>query len=95
MYLLTRPMSLSETGPSKKRKKVSGLTGLELWMALAALQSVKMCLKEITPSDNEDDTQLQSELLPFGSEFEDMLDTMLEMMQSKVDGPQVRHVRSV
>lgn len=85
-------MSLSETGPSKKRKKVSGLTGLELRMALTALQSVKTCLKEITPSDKDDDAQSQSELLPFGSEFEDTLDKMLEMMQLKVGGPQVRYV---
>ena len=77
--------------PPKKRKKVSGLTGLELRMALTALKSVKSSL---APRDNPnvDDAALpqsEPELFALGSEFEETLDKMVEMMQSKVDGPQV------
>ncbi|TEB24583.1 hypothetical protein FA13DRAFT_1777814 [Coprinellus micaceus] len=71
------------------RKKRSGLTGLELNMALTTLQSVKTCLREhaaafeANPTDN--DTQ---SLVPFGSEFEEILDKMLDMVAQKLDGPQ-------
>jgi hypothetical protein len=91
-------MSLSQfpayVGP-KKRKKTSGLTKSELRKALTSLQSVKTSLKEITVAKEPDVTnglQSQGELVVFGSDFEEVLDGMLEMMQSKLDGPHVRHV---
>jgi hypothetical protein len=81
----------------KKRRKTSGLTGLELRMALTALQSVKASLKEISTMidpEADDDPQSQDDLISFGSDFEQLLDRMLEMMQSKIDGPQVSMLRS-
>ncbi|GLB34519.1 hypothetical protein LshimejAT787_0200840 [Lyophyllum shimeji] len=74
---------MSESGPSKKRKKLSG--GLELWMALQALRTVRASLKEMPASDN---PESQSELFALGPEFEETLDKMVDMMQSKADGPQ-------
>ena len=55
---------------------------LELLKALKALQSVKTSLKELSPSDDH----------ASGSDFEETLDKLVGMMQSKVDGPQVRHI---
>lgn len=77
--------------PPKKRKKVSGLTGLELRIALTALKSVKASL---APRDNPDvdapqPSPSECELIALGFEFEETLDRMVAMMQSKVDGPQV------
>jgi hypothetical protein len=76
---------------SKKRKKKSGLTGIELTIALAALKSVKSSLNQLsaTTESDADDPQSQGDLTTFGSEFEDTVDKLLEMMQSKVEGPQV------
>ena len=61
-------------------------------MALTALQSVKASLKEQAPGDNHDTSQSQSELFAFGPGFEETLNKLVEMMQSKIDGLHVRHI---
>lgn len=82
---------------TNKRKKTSGLTGLELRMAYQSLISVKSLLKTVTPTnetnevDASDDVQSQENLITFEPDFEETLAKMLEMMQSKLDGPKVRH----
>jgi hypothetical protein len=72
-----------------KRKKTSGLTGLELRMAYNSLVNVKSMLFR---EDASADLQSQENLITFDPDFEDTLAKMLEMMQSKLDGPQVRHI---
>jgi len=78
---------------SNKRKKTSGLTGLELRMAYQSLISVKSFLKTVTPMNEtgaSDDPHPQEDLITFEPDFEDTLTKMLQMMKSKLDGPQVR-----
>jgi hypothetical protein len=72
-----------------KRKKTSGLTGLELRMAYNSLVNVKSMLFR---EDASADLQSQENLITFDLDFEETLAKMLEMMQSKLDGPQVRHI---
>jgi hypothetical protein len=72
-----------------KRKKTSGLTGLELRMAYNSLVNVKSMLFR---EDASADLQSQENLITFEPDFEETLAKMLEMMQSKLDGPQVRHI---
>ncbi|KIL56190.1 hypothetical protein M378DRAFT_1038874 [Amanita muscaria Koide BX008] len=76
---------------TNKRKKTSGLTGLELRMAYQSLISVKSLLKTVTATnevDASDDLQSQENLITFEPDFEETLAKMLEMMKSKLDGPQ-------
>ncbi|KAF8797428.1 hypothetical protein BYT27DRAFT_7219210 [Phlegmacium glaucopus] len=71
---------------------MSGLTGLELRMAYQSLISVKSFLKTITPTNEAsatDDSQPQESLITFESDFEETLTKMLQMMRSKLDGPQI------
>jgi hypothetical protein len=65
-----------------KRKKTSGLTGLELRMAYNSLVNVKSMLFR---EDASTDLQSQENLITFDLDFEETLAKML-------DGPQVRHI---
>jgi len=79
---------------SKKRKKTSGLTGLELRMAYQSLSKVKSLLETVTATDEAsatDDSQVQ-ESLTFELDFEETVIKLLLMMGSKLDGPQVRRI---
>ena len=63
-------------------------------MAYRSLISVKPLLKTVTATnevDASDDLQSQ-DLIAFEPDFEETLDKMLEMMKSKLDGPQVRRI---
>lgn len=64
-------------------------------MALTALQSVKTCLREHVAASEanltDDDTQ---SLVPLGSEFEEILDNMLDMVTQKVHHLVLYHSRS-
>ena len=73
--------------PLRKRKKVSGLTKIELTQVLIALTSLKTSLKEVSATDA--DLEWQGNSAAFGSEFEETLDKFLEMMRLKVEGPRV------
>ncbi|KAF8327639.1 hypothetical protein F5887DRAFT_1083685 [Amanita rubescens] len=80
---------------TNKRKKTSGLTGLEPRMAYQSLISVNSLLKTVSATnevDASDNLQSQENLITFEPDFEETLAKMLEMMQSKLDGPQVRHI---
>ena len=69
--------------------------GLELRMAYQSLISVKSLLKTVSATnevDASDDLQSQENLITFEPDFEETLAKMLEMMQSKLDGPQIRHI---
>ncbi|CAA7261045.1 unnamed protein product [Cyclocybe aegerita] len=82
----------ASTNAPNKRKKMSGLTGLELRMAYQSLISVKSFLKTLTATNEvgaSDDPQVQENLITFEPDFEETLTKMLHMMESKLDGPQV------
>jgi len=82
----------SASNAPNKRKKMSGLTGLELRMAYQSLISVKSFLKTVTATNEastSDDPQPQASLITFELDFEETLTKMLQMMRSKLDGPQV------
>lgn len=88
-------MPASNAANTNKRKKTSGLTGLELRMAYQSLISVKSLLNTVSATnevDASDDLQSKENLITFEPDFEETLERMLEMMQSKLDGPQVRHI---
>jgi hypothetical protein len=86
----TSQAPVSNATNTNKRKKTSGLTGLELRMAYQSLISVKSLLKTTNEVDASGDLQLQENLITFEPDFEETLAKMLEMMKSKLDGPQVR-----
>ena len=59
-------------------------------MAYQSLTSVKSLLKTVSATnevDASDDLRSQENLITFESDFEETLEKMLEMMQSKLDGP--------
>lgn len=77
---------------SRKRKRISGLTGLELRLAYNSLIKVKESLQEISVPTGDADVSEVSEnqgLIAMPSSFEEALHTMLTMMESKLDGPHV------
>ena len=61
---------------------------MELPTALKALQSVETNSKKLPQSDKQDASQSQSELFAFESDFELILEKLVEMMQSTVDAMQ-------
>ena len=68
-----------------KKRKFSGLSGLELRMAYDALRKLRASFALVDEeSESEADT---SELTPEG--FEEQVDTMLSVMGSKLQEPQV------
>ncbi|KAM6489310.1 hypothetical protein JOM56_015211 [Amanita muscaria] len=86
------PPSQAPASNATNTKKTSGLTGLELRMAYQSLIRVKSLLKTVTATnevDASDDLQSQENLITFEPDFEETLAKMLEMMKSKLDGPQV------
>jgi hypothetical protein len=61
-------------------------------MAYQSLISVKSSLKTVTATNETsatDDSRPQESLIAFESDFEETLTKMLQMMRSKLDGPQV------
>ncbi len=61
-------------------------------MASQSLIGVKSLLKTVSATNEDDafgDLQSQEHLITFEPDFEETLAKMLEMMQSKLDGPQV------
>lgn len=80
---------MADTKSTKKRKKVSGLTGLELTIAYEWLHKLKKSL--ISVDDDAATPQSDVSQLPatFDPVFEETLDTMISMMESKLKGPQV------
>lgn len=81
---------LNHTTLSRKRKKTSGLTGLELRMAHKSFTDIQSSLKVVTAT-NEDITSEdpQENLIIFDPDFEETLSKLLQMMRSKLNGPQV------
>lgn len=72
----------------RKRKRTSGLTGLELRLAYNALLKFKGTLVPMDDSgDSPDIPQTLEDLVE--SDFEETLDAMLAMMESKINGPYV------
>ena len=64
-------------------------------MAYQSLISVKSLLKTVSATnevDASDDLRSRENLITFEPDFEETLEKMLEMMQSKLDGPQVWHI---
>lgn len=64
---------------------------MELPTALKALQSVETNSKKLPQSDNQDASQSQSELFAFESDFELILEKLVEM-QSTVDAMQRENI---
>lgn len=75
---------LSPMSHSKKRK-LSGLSGLELQMAYNALCRLKSSF--VLVDEESESEAVPNEPAPEG--FEEQVDTMLSMMGSKLHGPQV------
>jgi hypothetical protein len=76
----------------RKRKRTSGLTGLELRLAYNTLLKFKSTLVP-TDESNADPTEITQgpeELVPV--DFKDTLDVMLAMMESKINGPHVYRI---
>ncbi len=84
---------------SRKRRRVSGLTGLELRLAYNSLIKVKESLQEISVPTSDDEASEVPEnpqgLIAMPTSFEEALHTMLTMMESKLDGPHVCLHRSL
>ncbi|KAM6502982.1 hypothetical protein JOM56_002959 [Amanita muscaria] len=63
---------------------------LELWMAYEQLRQIRLNMSIATTGvdelDASDDFQLQEDLIPVESEFVQRIDTILAMMESKVNG---------
>lgn len=76
---------------SRKCRRVSGLTGLELRLAYNSLVKVKESLQEISvPMSDYEVSEVPENpqgLIAMPTSFEEALHTMLTMMESKLDGP--------
>ena len=69
-------------------EEVSGLTGLELRAAHDWLKKLKQSLIPVNDADVHPSDVSQSPAT-IDSDFEETLDTMITMMESKLNGPQV------
>lgn len=67
--------------PPIKKRKLSGLSGLELQLAFNSLLKLK---RTIMYEESEGDLNEPAE-----ESFEQQIDTMLSLMGSKLEGPQV------
>ena len=68
----------------KPRRKLSGLSGLELQLAYNSLLKLK---STIMYEESEEDSELDPNDVP--KSFEQQIDTMLSQLGSKLEGPQV------
>lgn len=68
---------------SPKRRKLSGLSGLELQLAYNSLLKLKSTIVYEESEEEADPNELASE------GFEQQVDTMLSLLGSKLEGPQV------
>lgn len=69
-----------------KRKKTSGLTGLELRLAHNSLENLML----VTTTDEA--SAESGNLITLEPDFEDLLKKILQMMKSKLDEPQARGI---
>ena len=90
------PVSLTTPMPAHKKRKLSGLTGIELVAAIQALTTLKNSLiyEEVTPGPRDVDAgeaqlgeSLQEERVDI---FDERLEGMIRLMQSKLEEPLVR-----
>ena len=72
--------------PRTKKRKLSGLSGLELQLAYSSLLKLK---KTIVYEESEEDSEADPNE-PAQESFEQQVDTMLSLLGSKLEGPQVR-----
>jgi hypothetical protein len=68
---------------SSKKRKLSGLTGMELRVAYNSLLKLK---KAIVYEESEEEEDPDA---PSPESFEEQVDTMLSLLGSKLEGPQV------
>jgi hypothetical protein len=71
--------------PPIKKRKLSGLSGLELQLAYSSLLKLK---KTIVYEESEEDLEVDPNE-PAPESFEQQVDTMLSLLGSKLEGPQV------
>ncbi|KAF8237674.1 hypothetical protein L208DRAFT_1421509 [Tricholoma matsutake] len=70
--------------PRTKKRKLSGLSGLELQLAYSSLLKLK---KTIVYEESEEDSEADPNE-PAPESFEQQVDTMLSLLGSKLEGPQ-------
>jgi hypothetical protein len=71
--------------PHTKKRKLSGLSELELQLAYSSLLKLK---KIIVHEESEEDSEADPNE-PASESFEQQVDTMLSLLGSKLEGPQV------
>jgi len=71
-----------------KKRKLSGLSGLELTLAYHSLMKLQISIsEELEDEDGEDDIALAQK----NNLFDHHLAGMINLMQSRLEGPQVRY----
>ena len=68
---------------ANKKRKLSGLSGSELLIAYNSLLKLKNTL---TYTESEEETPSENPL----EDFDEQVDSMIEMLKSRVEGPNVR-----
>ena len=71
--------------PRTKKCKLSGLSGLELQLAYSSLLKLK---KTIINEESEEDSEVDPNE-SVSESFDQQVDTMLSLLGSKLEGPQV------
>ena len=71
-----------------KKRKLSGLSGLELTLAYQSLMKLQTSISEELEDEDAEDDKAQAQKNEL---FEQHLAGMINLMQSRLDGPQVRY----
>jgi hypothetical protein len=73
--------------PSRKRKKTSGFSGLELRLAFESLN--QFISSASTPAIETNDTDNESSVITFEPDFMEAVSSVVQNMRTKLDEPQV------